>query len=148
MGIIYVTNITGRVVGRVAGLTDCTSMNSNCWRLEICAKYPNESVKTIRSNPEVINIYLIGSSSRLSTNQHNHFFDQFCAKLPGGIMSSRYCLCRCSVACLWISNIWLVAAELLFALPLLPPPPPPELEEDLPPPAAVVCCIAAIAIAW
>jgi len=26
-------------------------------------------------------------------------------RLPGGIMSSRYCLCSCSAACRWISII-------------------------------------------
>lgn len=68
--------------------------------------------------------------------------DQDPLKLPGGIMSSRYCLWSCSVACLWISSIWFVAEELLPELE-------PEFfeEPELPPDMAAMACAMA-AIAW
>ena len=146
MYIIYLTNITGSfgLYSRLDRLyideLHLPTIRDRCEISKLICR--NDKFKS-KSQQHVLHWQFL-----TSINQHNHFFDQFCAKLPGGIMSSKYCLCRCSVACLWISNIWLVAAELLFPLPLPPPLPLLELEEDLPPPADVVCCIAAIAIAW
>lgn len=49
---------------------------------------------------------------------------------PGpGIISSRYCLCSCSAACRWISNIWF-AADWELAEPLV-------LELEVAPPVTV-----------